>query len=320
MKISALEKVACVGAGTIGASWASYFLWKKIPTRVQDVNETALEKARLLIDRNLGFLASKGMMTAQEVADAKQRCSYFTSVIEAVSGVQFIQESAFESYQVKRAILEEIDTVNPNAIFASSTSGLLISEIQVQSKYPGRCITAHPFNPPHLVPLVELVLGRETDEATFQTAYDFYKAIGKMPIRLNKEVPGHIANRIAMALWRECIDLVMNGVCSAEDVDLACCYGPGLRLSLMGPHLIYQLGGGEKGVRGIIDHIGPSIEMWWDDMATWQRFPEGCRDVLEQGVNEEMSARKNEEGRTASEIAAWRDDKLVEVLRLLNRI
>ena len=122
-----------------------------------------------------------------------------------------------------------------------------------------------------------------------------------------------------MALWRECIDLVMKGVCSAEDVDLACCYGPGLRLSLMGPHLIYQLGGGEKGVRGIIDHIGPSIEMWWDDMAIWQRFPEGCSDALEQGVTDEMAARKHEEGRTPAEIAAWRDEKLVEILKILNR-
>lgn len=320
MQTTDINKVACIGAGTIGASWASYFLWKGISTRVQDINDTALDKARSLIERNIQFLLDKGLMSPQELNEAKKRATYVTSIADAVCDVQFIQESAFENYEVKHTVLREIDEVNPTAVFASSTSGLLISEIQKYSKYPGRCITAHPFNPPHLVPLVELVLGTQTDQTTFQLAYDFYKAIGKMPIKVNKEVPGHIANRIAMALWRECIDLVMNGVCSVEDVDLACCYGPGLRYAIMGPHLIYLLGGGEKGVRGVIDHIGPSIEMWWDDMATWKRFPEGCRDVLENGVKAEIERRKPEEGRTSAEIAVWRDEKLVEMLKTLNRL
>ena len=319
MHTADINSVACIGAGTIGASWASYFLWKKIPTCVQDINETALARARSLIESNLQFFVDKGLMSHEGLITAKNDVRYVTNIADAVQGVPFIQESALENYDVKRSILQEVDAVNPTAIFASSTSGLLISEIQKQSHYPGRCITAHPFNPPHLVPLVELVLGKSTDEATFKMAYEFYKSIGKMPIRVNKEVPGHIANRIAMALWRECIDVVMNEVCSAEDVDLACCYGPGLRYAVMGPHLIYQLGGGEKGIRGIIDHIGPSIEMWWDDMATWQRFPEGCRDVLEQGVNAEMCRRKDDEGKTAAEIAVWRDEKLVEILKVLNR-
>lgn len=315
-----VKKIACIGAGTIGASWASYFLWKKIPTNVQDINDQALERAKKLIDGNLLFLQTKGLMTESECRAAIGMASYGTGIGDAVNGVDFIQESALENYDVKRAVLQEIDAANSTAVFASSTSGLLISEIQKHSKFPERCLTAHPFNPPHLVPLVELVRGAQTNEATCQFAYAFYKAIGKMPIMVNKEVPGHIANRIAMALWRECIDLVMNGVCSAEDVDLACSYGPGLRYALMGPNLIYHLGGGEKGVRGIIDHIGPSIEMWWQDMADWKHFPADSREVLESGVIKEMENRQASEGKTPAQIAAWRDEKLVELLISLNRL
>lgn len=317
--MATITKIACVGAGTIGASWASYFLWKGYPTYIQDMNDAALERARSLVERNLQFMQAKELMSESEYKQALKQAVYLTSIGDAVKDVQFIQESAFENYDVKHAVLKEVDEANPSAVFASSTSGLLMTEIQSKSRYPGRCITAHPFNPPHLVPLVELVLGKQTDQATVDTAYDFYKSIGKVPIRVNKEVPGHIANRIAIALWRECIDLVMNGVCSVEDVDLACCYGPGLRYSLMGPNLIYHLGGGEKGIRGIIDHIGPSIEMWMDDMAVWKRFPDGCRDALEKGVREEIARRKPEEGTTVAEVSAWRDDKLVAIMKDLNR-
>ncbi len=314
MQVSDIKKIACIGAGTIGASWASYFLWKGYPVAVQDVTEEALERAKKLIDSNLNFLLGKGLLTEAVLDKANKSVNYHTNIGEAVKDVQFIQESAFENYDVKKALFKDIDEFAPQAIFASSSSGLLISEIQKSSRFPERCIIAHPFNPPHLIPLVELVRGKATSEETLTVAYDFYKAIGKMPVRVNKEVPGHIANRIAMAYWRECIDLVMNGVCTVEDVDLASCYGPGPRYALMGPHLIYHLGGGPGGVKDFINHLGPSVEMWWEDMATWKKFPEGCREVLEKGVLDELA------GKTPEELAAWRDEKLVKLLGDLDRL
>jgi len=314
MQATDIKKIACIGAGTIGASWASYYLWKGYPVTVQDLTKEALSRARSLIKNNLTFLVDKGLLTENELTFTKISVNYTTDIGEAVKDVQFIQESAFEDYEVKKTLFREIDEDAPEAIFATSSSGLLISEIQKASRFPARCLTAHPFNPPHLIPLVELVKGQATGEETFNLAYDFYKLIGKVPVRVNKEVPGHIANRIAFAYWRECIDLVMNGVCSVEDLDLASCYGPGPRYALMGPHLIYHLGGGPGGIRDFINHLGPSAEMWWDDMATWKRFPEGCKDVLEKGVQEELA------GRTAQELAAWRDEKLVELLKGLGRL
>lgn len=309
-----IKKIACIGAGTIGASWATYYLWKGFHVSIQDVNEEAINSAKVRIQSNLEFLLEKGILTQTGFNEAMQVVTFTTSIGEAIQGVQFIQESAFENYGVKQAILKVVDGYAPEAIFASSTSGLLMTEIQKFSRYPERCITTHPYNPPHLIPLVELVKGKDTSEVTMNATYNFYKSIGKVPVRVNKEVPGHIANRITMAYWRECIDLVMNGVCSVEDVDLASCFGPGLRYALMGPHLIYHLGGGEKGVRGIIDHIGPSIEMWWEDMADWKKFPYGCKDILEEGIKQELGSR------TSEELAKWRDEKIVAILKTLDRL
>jgi len=310
--VNPIKTVSCLGGGTIGASWASYFLWRGLEVRIQDVTPEALQRAENLVGNNLRSLVGAGLLDQAAADAALARVSYTTHIAEAVSGTGFIQESVFENYETKWAVVREVDQfAPPDTIFASSTSGLLISEIQKNSSRPDRYITAHPFNPPHLIPLVELVKGKQTSDETVSRAYDFYKAIRKEPIIVKKEVPGHIANRIAMGLWRECIDLVMNDVCSVEDVDRAVCFGPGLRLALMGPNMIYHLGGGPKGVSGLIDGIGPSIEMWWEDMATWKKFPPGCKEVLEAGVKEEM------DGRSFEEIAAWRDEKLLALLKIL---
>jgi 3-hydroxyacyl-CoA dehydrogenase len=208
----------------------------------------------------------------------------------------------------------------PDAIFASSTSGLLITEIARLSERPERCLGAHPYNPPHLIPLVEINKGEKTSEETVQRTCAFYESLGKAPVVLRKEALGFIANRLAMALYREAIDLVVRGVCSVEDIDKAVNFGPGLRYALMGPNLIYQLGGGQGGIQGLFKHTGGSVELWWEDMATWKKWPPGWYEMAQEGVNRQMANRSPGQGRTNEEIARWRDDGLIEILKFLKKL
>jgi carnitine 3-dehydrogenase len=321
MKTPEIKKASVLGGGLIGSGWATTFLWKGYPVHVYDVNEDALKTTRSRIRGNLEYLASKGVLTTAMMNVALGLARYTTRIEEAIKDVQFIQECAPEKYEVKQALLAEVDKHAPaDAIFASSTSGLLITEIAKFSKYPGRCLGAHPYNPPHLIPLVEIGKGDLTSAEAVKRTYDFYKLLGKEPIVLQKEALGFIANRLSLALYREAVDLVMRGVCTVEDVDKAVNFGPGLRYALMGPNLIYHLGGGPHGISGILKHIGPSIQLWWADMADWKKWPPGWSDRAQEGVNEEMAHRLPEEGRTSEEIARWRDDGLIELLKFLKKL
>lgn len=306
-------KVTCIGGGIIGASWATEFLWNGKEVVVQDINEKGLKNAAAHIKSNLEFLVEKSIISSHKLENCLSNIKYTTDMKEALKDAEFIQESAFENYDVKKEIIRQVDEFAPSAIYASSSSGLLISEIQKYSEYPERCVTAHPFNPPHLIPLVEIVKGEHTTNETAQKTFDFFEAIGKEPIIVEKEVPGHVANRIQMAVFREAADMVMNGVCSVEDVDKALSYGPGLRYALMGQIQIWDLAS-ETGIDGTIDHLGESMHLWLDDMATWKKIPENLGKILEEGLS-------NVEGRKSSEnIKSWRDAKLVNILEQLNKI
>ncbi len=322
MKTTEIKKVAVLGGGgMIGSSWATNFLWKGLPVHVYDVSDEALKTARARIRGNLEYLVGKGILTPDKLNVALGLAKYTTNIEEALQGVPFIQEAAFEKYETKQALLAEVDQYAPaDAVVASSTSGLLITEIAKNSKHPERCLGAHPYNPPHLIPLVEIGKGEKTSEETVKKAYDFYKSLGKEPVVLRKEALGFIANRLSVALYREAVDLVMRGVCSVEDIDKAVSFGPGLRYALMGPNLIYQLGGGPYGVKGILQHIGPSVEFWWADMADWKTWPEGWGETAQKGVSEEMANRPPDQGRTNEEIVKWRDDGLIELLKFLKKI
>jgi carnitine 3-dehydrogenase len=288
---------------------------------VYDLDQKALTLSRERITRNLSYLTEKGILTQEAVVKALGGALFTQDIKEACYDVQFVQESGPENYAVKKFLVAALDQHgSPEALFASSTSGLLITEIAKDSRYPERCIGAHPYNPPHLIPLVEINKGERTSDETVHTAFDFYKVIGKEPIILKKEALGFISNRLQLALYREAIDIVLKGICSVEDIDKAVCFGPGLRFALMGPNLIFQLGGGAVGLKGLLHHVGPSIEMWWGDMADWKKWPAECRELLQEGVEEEMANRRTEEGRTTEEITRWRDDKLLKLLQLLNRI
>lgn len=313
MQIKDIQKIACIGSGIIGASWATYFLWKGLEVVIHDISNEGLEQAKDLIASNLDFLVQKEIISEYDYQQAGKKSVYTTDIKEALRGAHFVQESAFEDYKVKQDIIENVDKYAPEAIYASSTSGLLISKIQEFSEHPERCIVAHPFNPPHLIPLVEIVKGDKTSDETVSLTNDFFQSIDKEPIIIHKEVPGHAANRMQAALWREAADLVQNGVCSVKDVDAAVRYGPGLRWALMGPHLTWDLASSE-GIRGQLKHLGPSIHSWLDDMAVWKRFPENIDETLAEGVKAEK------EHISADEWKDWRDDKLTAILKEIGKL
>ncbi len=259
------------------------------------------------------------MITNEDAELALNIVSYTTSIKEAVKDAQFIQESGPEKYDIKESILAQIEEyTQSDTIIASSTSGLLITEIN--AKYPERCIGGHPYNPPHLIPLVEITRGEKSSNEAVQCAYDFYKVIGKEPVILNKETLGFIANRLQMALSREIIDLVMRGVSSLEDIDKAMLYGPGLRLGIMGPVLALHLGGGPVGVKGMCQKINDSSNLWLKDMAAWNTIPSEWPDIAEQGVLKEIENRPEELGKTTEELIEFRDNMLIELLKLHKKL
>ena len=321
MKATDIKKVACIGAGVIGYSWATNFCMKGYPTMLYDISLPALESARDKVYENIDFLAGCGVFTKEEAEASKARLTITTSLEEAVKDVQFMQESGPENYDIKHKILAEIDKYAPkDAIYGSSTSGLLITEIAKNSEYADRCLGAHPYNPPHLIPLVELAKGEKTSEEVVQTAYEFYKMIGKEPIILRKEVLGFISNRLQNALYRELVEIVSRGVCSVEDADRALVFGPGIRWGILGPTLTWQLGGGEGGIKHIFDHIGPSMDLWLKDMAVWQEYPKDWGAFAQAGVNEEMKNRDKEFGNTPAEIKEFQTKALVELLKLHKKL
>jgi len=307
-----LQKVGILGAGTIGSSWAGFFASKGLSVRYFDAVEDTQAKAGPRIEGALSFLQANALATLDDCEKGRRALQPVGSVEELADGVDFIQESATEDYDVKKRVLAEAERAAPEgAIIASSSSGLLMTELQKALARPEQTLIAHPFNPPHLVPLVELVPGRETSEATLDRVRGFFAALGKVPVRLKRETPGHIANRLAAALWREAIDLVASGVADVEEVDKALHAGPGLRWAIMGQHMIYHLGGGDAGYRGFIEHIGKTFEQYWETMANWSQIPEDAREAVIDGV--ERAA----QGRSMPELAAWRDEKLVKLLKAL---
>ena len=307
-----IKTVGILGAGTIGSSWATFFATKGMKVRVHDVDRTVEEKGVIKAHANLDALVEYGLVGKEQLVTLKGNIVSSGSMSALVDGADYIQESAAENYEVKAKVFSEMDRLSaPETILASSSSGLLMSVIQESAKRPERCIIAHPFNPPHLVPLVELVPGKKTASAIVERIKKFFEGLGKIPVVLKKEIPGHIANRLAAAIWREAMDLVLTGAATVEDVDKALCAGPGIRYALMGQHMIYHLGGGEGGYGYFIDHIGKAFGAYWREMATWSEISEDSKQILVKGVMEAMH------GRDAAEIARWRDEKIVGLLKVI---
>ncbi|GAA2202764.1 3-hydroxyacyl-CoA dehydrogenase NAD-binding domain-containing protein [Sinomonas flava] len=277
--------IAVVGTGLIGASWAAYYLARGFRVVASDPAPGAQQALRERID---GFWPTLETLGLDEGA-SRDRLEFAPSIADAARGADFVQENGPERLDVKRSILAEIEQgVGEDVLIATSSSGLLVSEAQKGMRHPERLVLGHPFNPPHLIPLVEVLGGEQTSSENVERALAFYAGIGKKPIRINREVPGHVANRLQDALWREMFHLVRTGVASVADIDTAISYGPGLRWALMGPFLTMHAGGGDGGISHFLEHLGPAMRDWARDLGEYPETDEYVSTMAE-GVEDELA-------------------------------
>ena len=303
--MSGIQNTAVLGAGVIGASWTALFLAAGKSVAVYDPAENAESLVRDYVDRAWPTLDKLGMTDRGDPANV----TFHASPADAVATAQFVQESVPERIEIKHALYREIEDALPaSAIVASSASGLMVSEMQQGWRDPSRFLLAHPFNPPHLIPLVELLVNERTADGVLETAEGFFADVGKITIQVKREVPAHIANRLQAALWREAISLVETGVASVEDVDKAIWAGPGLRWAAMGPHMLFHLAAGPGGMEEFCNRYRASFERWWDDLGQPELTPELAQELAD-GVNAEAA------GQDVSEAAAARDDLIVAMLQ-----
>ncbi|MEA3359132.1 MAG: 3-hydroxyacyl-CoA dehydrogenase NAD-binding domain-containing protein [Thermodesulfobacteriota bacterium] len=306
-----ISNITCVGAGLIGQGWATLFSAKGYQLILQDIDKAFLEDSVQQIKSNLILLEKNGLIDAGEADAAIKRIKTNTNLAEAVSQADYVQESIPDDLTLKKQIFKEINAAVPDhTILASSTSGLLMTEIQKATANPSRCVLVHPVLPVYLIPLVEIVGGDLTSPKTVTAAYKLMEKLGKTPVLLKKEVPGYIINRLQAALMREAFDLVATGVASAEDVDKAFCKGIGLRDPFIGPLLRAHLAG--NGIENFLKNYDQSYRNRWQTMATWTAVPSSTAKAVIQGVKEmEVINRKNIE-----EIKNWRDNNLLKLLKI----
>jgi 3-hydroxyacyl-CoA dehydrogenase len=302
-----VRRVAVIGTGVIGASWTALFLAKGLEVSATDVAPNAETALKRFVETAWPALDRLGLAPGA----SQSKLTFTADLPAAVRGADFIQENGPERIEFKRKLYGQLDELLPtDVIIASSSSGLTMSEIQTGcTSHPERCVIGHPFNPPHLVPLVEIVGGAKTSEATIERASEFYTALGKRTVRLRKEVPGHVANRLQAALAREVYYLVDEGVVSVADVDTALCWGPGLRWGIMGQVLLNHLGGGQGGMEHFLQQFTGPMTAWWKVLGAPQLTPELQRKLID-GVNAEVGPR------SIDELAAERDEILLGLLEL----
>lgn len=285
------KQTAVLGAGVIGASWTALFLASGRDVAVHDISPDAEKTVRAYVERAWPTLEDLGLVKG----GSPDRVRFARSAADAVSGATFIQENVPERLNIKHALYAEIEAhLDPQAVIATSASGLTLSEMQLGWKDPSRFVLGHPFNPPHLIPLVEVMGNEQTASGVVEAAERFYEAVGKVTIRVNREVPGHVANRLQAAVWREAIHLVKTGVASVEDVDKAMWAGPGLRWAAMGPTMLFHLGAGEGGLKAFCERYTDSFNRWWDDLGVLHLDPDVAR-TLVSGVTDEANGKSTEE-------------------------
>ena len=277
------EHTAVLGAGVIGASWTALFLASGRSVAVYDPADNAERTVRDYVEMAWPTLVELGLAQSGN----RDAVTFHASPADAVADAGFVQESVPERLELKHALYADIEpALIDGAVVASSASGLTLSEMQAGWNDPSPLVLGHPFNPPHLIPLVEVMGNEHTGHGIADAAKRFYSAVGKVTIRVNREVPGHVANRLQAALWREAIHLVKEGVASVEDVDKAVWAGPGLRWAAMGPTLLFHLGAGEGGLDAFCSRYTDSFNRWWDDLGQLHLDGE-LADLLCKGVAEE---------------------------------
>jgi 3-hydroxyacyl-CoA dehydrogenase len=292
-------KIAVVGTGVIGASWTTLFLRYGHEVVATDPGPDAEEHLRAAV--------------AAHGAD-QDRLEFTTDLAEAARHADFVQENGPERIEAKHKIFAVLDAAaQPEVVLASSSSGLLPSEIQRGcTRHPERVVIGHPFNPPHLIPLVEVVPGEQTGEEAVAAAMLFYLSLDRRPIRLRWEQPGHIANRLQAALWREAYSMVERGVATVADIDTAIAHGPGLRWALLGPFMNQHLSGGPGGIAHVLEHLGPPMEAWWQELGDPKLTPELSQKIIS-GVADELA------GIDVAAIIAERDALLTQLLEAKTR-
>src|SRR3979490_1110181 len=302
-----IKRVGIIGTGVIGASWAALFLAKGLEVVATDVAPDAEVSLRHFVQAAWPALRRLGLAPGGSQSNLK----FTADLPTAVKNADFVQENGPERIDFKKKLYRQLDELlPPDVIIASSSTGLTMSEIQSGCpSHPDRCVIGHPFNPPHLVPLVEIVGGAKTSEATIQRAVEFYEGLGKQAIRVRKEVPGHVANRLQAALAREVYYLVAEDVISVADVDKALSWGPGLRWGIMGQVLLNHLGGGQGGIEHFFEQFTKPMTAWWKVLGSPELTPEVQRKLID-GLHAEVGAR------TVPELEAQRDEVLLGLLEL----
>jgi carnitine 3-dehydrogenase len=305
MSTTVPDQVTVVGTGVIGASWAAFFLSRGLDVSATDPSAGAEDALRAAVDAAWPSLSLLGLADGA----SPDRLRFSTDLGEAVEGTGFVQENGPERADLKQELFAELDARLPaEVLLASSSSTLMPTSLQSRcARHPERVLIGHPFNPAHLVPLVEVVGGEGTSPEALDRAVELYAALGKRPIRLRQELPGHVANRLQAALWREAYSLVERGAASVADVDAAIAHGPGLRWALLGPLVNQHLSGGAGGLAHVLAHLGPPTQAIMDDLGAPQLSP-SLVTALVDGVDEELA------GLDQEALVASRDRLLLQLL------
>lgn len=305
--MSEFKQTAVLGAGVIGASWTALFLASGRDVAVHDISPTTEKTVRDYVRRAWPTLEELGLVRG----GGPDRVRFCRSAAEAVEGATFIQENVPERIEIKHALYAEIESsLSADAIVATSASGLTLSEMQKGWENPGRFVLGHPFNPPHLIPLVEVMGNERTADGVVEAAERFYDAVAKVTIRVNREVPGHVANRLQAAVWREAIHLVKSGVASVGDVDKAMWAGPGLRWAAMGPTMLFHLGAGEGGLAAFCERYTDSFNRWWDDLGVLH-LDAALAETLVAGVTQEAN------GQSPADLCTQRDSLIASIQKAM---
>jgi len=309
-----IKNVACIGTGFIGEEWALLFSLKQLNVTVHDSDRNRSKRLLGNIERRLHYLKRNGLIEGRQIKSALKRLTVHDSIEGAVKDADYVQESVYESYAVKKQVFWEIEKyVDRRALIGSSTSALSVSEIQKGMRAPGRCVIVHPMTPVYLMPLVEIVPSPKTSRATTITAQRFMSGLGKVPVVCKKEVPGFIVNRLQSAIYREAIDLVNRGVATVEEIDKVVTRGPALRWTFMGPFLVMHMAGGEGGIEHWMRHLADSYKLRWDDMATWSAIPQEAKRKVDEGIRGYRFLRQHR----YVDLLRWRDEKLLKQLKAL---
>ncbi len=304
-----IQRVAIVGTGVIGASWAAEYLARGFNVVANDPAPNAEAGLRKYVDDAWEQLKTVGLSAGA----SRDRLTFTSNLKEALSNADFVQENGPERPDFKIKLFADMDDVTPpDSLIASSSSGITMSVIQSKCKRPDRCVIGHPFNPPHIIPLVEVVGGAKTSPNAIQQAMKFYASIGKKPIHLRKELPGHVANRLQAALYREVAYLIEQDVLSVADADDAVSWGPGLRWGVMGPSLQWHIGGGAGGIQHFMQDLMDPLAAMFKALGNPEMTPDLKRKITG-GVLQEAA------NRSVEQLAREEDEMLLGLLRLRAR-